>query len=58
MLEQLKMQRYLGICWNNLKYKVIRVYVGTALNKKLSGYMLEQREIQSYHGICWNSLKC
>ena len=58
MLKQPEKQNYQGICWDSLEYKVIRVYVGTASNTKLSGYMLEQPEIQSYQGICWNSLKC
>ena len=58
MLEQSEIQSYQGKCWNSLEYKVIRVYVGTALNTKLSGYMLEQSEIQSYQGISLNSLKC
>ena len=58
MLEQLGMLSYRGICWNSLEYKVIRVYVGTAWNKKLSGYILEQLEILNYQGTCWSSLKC
>ena len=57
MLEQPEIQSYQGICLNNLKCKVIRVYVGTAWNTKLSGYMFEQLETLRYQGICLNSLK-
>ena len=52
MLEQPEIQSYQGICWNRLKCKVIGVYVGTAWNTKLSGFMLEQHEMLSYQGIC------
>ena len=58
MLEQPEILSYQGICLNSLKCKVIRVYVETAWNVKLSGYMLEQLVMLSYQGICLNSLKC
>ena len=58
MLEKSEIQSHQGICWNSLEYKVIRVYVETALTTKVTGFILEQPEIQSYQSICWNSLKC